>query len=754
MTRPPIVRAKLRPPMPTSDLVVRDRLIRRLFHTSASVWSVVAPAGFGKTTLLVRALEDAGASLAWVSVDAADDNPVRFWSHVAAALGEVGIGVDRALPPLLDGDVDRVLDEILAAIDAWAVADDREVVLLLDDVHEISNPVVLRGLERVVAHPPAGLRVAMSSRHEVDLGLARRRLHGDVADVVASDLAFTLDEGRIALAAEINGGALDVEDADSLVEGLGGWPAGVRLARLALRNAPDGGAGSAANRSAVAGLGGASPEVAAYLASEVLGGLEPHVRQFLVDTSILMDLGPGLCDSVTGRSDSLSILRALAADHVFTSLVDPVTSTFRVHRIFREFLSAQAAERAESDVADLHRRAMRWYLSVGDLDGIVWHATRAGEFDVALNEVGERLFDASNRGRIDDMWRWIEWIGSERVLADPVLASLPAWVSLNQRRYDEIEPWLEAIAMVDGVSEEHLRLFGAHAATVRSARDRHLGDVGAAVSWAREAVRLTATHHEWAVVATVHATLAQALALVGDREAESFARSAIDLAAGHEPALVMAYGALGYSLENPDEASAAADSALSFVTTDDLERFHRPALAWLARAKSAFASGRVGDARDAVDRAIELASLDEPAVLAIAWALDARIAHLLGRGEDRRRSLRSADAVLDELSGADRIEELVRGARAATRFAPGADDLLPVGARDLSDRELAVLRMLPFELSRRDLAAQLYVSENTVKTHLTSIRRKLGLRGRADIVERARDLGLLEVAERDVDGSG
>ncbi|MEM9042768.1 MAG: LuxR C-terminal-related transcriptional regulator [Actinomycetota bacterium] len=740
-SRPPIVRSKLRAPAPTPDLVVRMRLITRLLESSAPIWVVTAPAGFGKTTLIVRTLEEAeevwGVRTAWVSVDRADGNPARFWTHVVAALVEAGVAADPAIGPLLDDDVDRALDEIVVAIEAVPTT----VVLVLDDVHEIEDERVLLGLERLVARPPEGLLLAMTTRHELDLGLARRRLHGDVVELSAVDLAFTAEEGRRALAGELGSGVLDDGAAAELVSRLDGWPAGVRLSQLALRSdAP----------ASLDAITGSSPEVATYLASEVLGGLSADVRDFLLDTSILMDLTPGVCDSVSGRSDSLAVLRTLAADQVFTSLVDPATSTFRLHRLFREFLVGEAAERPPEEMEDLHRRAMRWSLAADDLDSVVWHAVSAGEHEVALQAVGERLLDASNRGQIDDMWRWINWIGTERVLADSVLAALPAWVSLNQRRYDEIDPWLDAIWMVEGVSDDHLRLFAVHAGTIRASRDRHLGAIASAVESARQAVELAddAAPH-WTIVSTVHATLAQVLALAGDADAVDAARVAIDLAgeAGQDPPLVMAYGALGMALDDPIAAGAAADSALSFVTSTDLERFHRPAMPWLVRAQVAFDEGRMADAEHAVERTIEIATIgDEPAVLALAHALCARIHHLHGREPEKRAALRSADAVGDELTGADWILEQVRAAHTATRFAPGPDDLLPIGARELSERELGVLRMLPYDLPRRELARQLYVSENTVKTHLTSIRRKLGLRGRADIVERARELGLLDDA--------
>ncbi len=320
------------------ELVERTRLVDRLASSDAPIWAITAPAGYGKTTLVVRSLERLDAPLAWVSVDAADNTPVRFWSHVAAALADVDVSTGAAVAALLDGHIDRAIDELVVGIESagGSAVSGPDVVLVLDDVHELIDERVTVGVERLLTTPPAGLRMVLTARHDLDLGLARRRLAGDVVDVNASELAFSPAEGRRALGPELDVGLLDAESADRLIEQIEGWPAGVRLAQLALR-----GRQAAGGRDVLAAVSGASPEVAGYLAAEVVSGLGDDDREFLLDTSILGDLMPGVCDAVTGRTDSLGVLRRLAADQVFTSLVDPQTSTFRTHRLFREFLLAE-----------------------------------------------------------------------------------------------------------------------------------------------------------------------------------------------------------------------------------------------------------------------------------------------------------------------------------------------------------------------------------------------------------------------------
>ncbi|MEL6894198.1 MAG: AAA family ATPase, partial [Actinomycetota bacterium] len=279
--RPPVLRSKLRRPVSMFELVERTRLIDRLATSTTAICVVTAPPGYGKTTLVARAIDRFETPTAWLTIDVADDTPVRFWSHVAASLVDVGVDTDAALAPLLDGRTDLAIDQLIAAVEVHP----ESIVLVLDDVHELADERVLVGLERFLATPPAGLRSVLTTRHDIDLGLARLRLGGDVLDLGATDLAFTLNEGREALATELEVGLLDDASADRLVSELEGWPAGLRLAQLALRTAP-----AASERDVLDAVSGASPEVADYLAAEVIGSSDTELRDFLLDTSILLDL--------------------------------------------------------------------------------------------------------------------------------------------------------------------------------------------------------------------------------------------------------------------------------------------------------------------------------------------------------------------------------------------------------------------------------------------------------------------------------
>lgn len=740
-SRPPVLWSKLRAPTPVVSTVDRPRLIERIVGDVPSsatppIWVLTAPSGYGKTTLARQVIEHLDRPTVWLTVDARDDDAHRFWSHLSAGLSEHGVDTTTLDSSLADGHIDRAVDDVHAAIEQHSIP----ITLVFDDVHELSSGEVLDGIGQLVEAHPGDAKIGLLSRRELDFIAFRLRTRGLVTNLNAQDLAFNTDEALLALHEDIDAGRLDEVTADAIIKRLDGWPAGLRLTQLAI-------AGDDDSASVLATMGGAHPDLAGYLAGEVLDGLDAETRDFIVATSVLEDMTPGACDAVTDRSTSLTTLRSLTADHVFTTLIDPVSSTFRYHGIFREFAASRLAERPAEERKELHLRALRWCESAEDNDGVIRHAVAAGRIEIALERLLEAYIPTSNAGQIETLWRWVKTIGAEAVLAHPVLGPLPAWASLNQQRYDEIEPWLESIDLVDGLSDDHRVSFEMQAAAVRSHRDRHLGRIADAVAHGCKAAKAADGNPDALAVATAQASLGVALSLAGDARAQSTLTSAISSAQVHGEAssVVTAFAHLGLTTDDDAQAEHWSDQAIDRVDSAELERFHRPAAAWLVRAGVRRRAGRVREANAALDRGIELAQAgNEPATLALLQAERARIAHVLGERIECRAALREADSIVDTLTGATHVSELVRAAHNDTRFAPRlADDQLPVGARELTERELVVLRMLPHGLSRRDLARELFVSENTLKTHLTSIRRKLGASGRDDLVQRARLIGIL-----------
>ncbi|MEM9516891.1 MAG: LuxR C-terminal-related transcriptional regulator [Actinomycetota bacterium] len=734
-----VLRAKLTAPEVPAEAVARTRLVDRLTTSDTLVDVVKGPAGYGKTTVVRQAVDVIDRPVAWVNIDRADDSR-RFWRHVAAALDGAGVDLGAATSDSADEvvDDDATIDAIVAALELTGTP----VLLVLDDMHEVGDGTVMAQLTRVLLSPPAGLRVMITTRSELDLPIARLLARGHAHEITAVDLAFTAEEGCRFLADEVAAGRLSTDDASEIVRRVDGWPAGLQLARLAARGGRSAG-------DVIDAASGAGDDVARYLAGEVLDTQPAAHRDFLIATSVLDDLTPDACEAASGQHGALRVLRALVDAQVFTTQIEPSTPTFRYHRMWREFLRSRLAERPPEFAVAVHRRLADWFATTGAVGESVRHRLLEGAVDRALDVLGASYVELSNRGQIDLLWELVAMVGPERVLAHEDLAPLPAWASLNTGRYDEIDPWLDSIEMVESISEEHRHRFLLHGATVRAHRDRHLGNVAGAVYWGRAALALLAARdrRDELVGPSARAAAGAALVLAGDVDAArpELRRAMVDgTTLGEASAVVLAEMYLAAATDDQDEQLRLASAALARCATPELDRFHRPSMAWLVLAEAALDDGRVGDAEHGVRRALEHARAGREAVLiALGEALCARVAHAGGDDRTRREALRRADAQLAELVDASSVVETVRAAHNATRFAP-LDDALPVGARELTERELVILRLLPHGLSRRELAEQLYVSENTLKTHLTSIRRKLGVTGRASPVEAARALGLID----------
>jgi LuxR family maltose regulon positive regulatory protein len=572
----PILRSKLRAPSPTDGAIDRPRLVDRLSTSEASVWIVTAPAGYGKTTLLAQALAGDDRATAWVSVDRADNDAVRFWTHVSAALGErLDDTLDQVNQALVDGQVSLAIDQLIASIDDYG----KSLVLVLDDLHELEAQSVLDDLRRLVSLLPTGLTVAILTRSEPALPLARLRTRGEAVLIGPEELAFTLDEGRRALAPDVESGAITSKIADELIAVSDGWAAGLRLAQLAARGGRPIEASS---------LSGHQPDVATYLAGEVLETQSDELRDFLIATSILDDLTPGACDAVTQMDGSLKLLRSLVAGQVFTSLVDPDGPTFRYHRLFREFLHSRLVERDHEAVAGFHARAADWFEQLGDPFPTITHAVAAGDHDRALAVLAECYIDVAKQGQIDQLWSMVQTIGADRVLAHPELAPFPAWASLNQRRFDEIEPWLESIALVDDVDPDHRRIFEMHAAVLRSHRDRHLGHLDEALAHGRQAATMAESLPGTFIAPSGPLMLGVMLTLTGDNAAGQALREALDLlpASGDTSSEIMAHSFLGATVDDVEAADQHASAALALVDTPALVRFYKPAMAWFVRSRT------------------------------------------------------------------------------------------------------------------------------------------------------------------------
>jgi LuxR family maltose regulon positive regulatory protein len=356
-------------------LVPRLALFERL-NASRHVVLVSAPAGSGKTILLrswlqARRLEERAA---WVAVQGAERDPQLFWVALVQALRSTPTGSAlvrgvTAAPDLQPWEiVERLLEDLSPLHD--------ELWLVIDDVHELRSAEALRQLELLMMRAPGQLRLVLATRHDVNLGLHRLRLEGELTEIRESDLAFTLDEARSLF--EAAGAKLSEAALTSLHARTEGWAAGLRLAALSLVAHPD------PDRFVVE-FSGSERTVAEYLLAEVLDRQPGPVRRLLLRTSILEQVNGALADLLTGEPGSEKLLHELAGANAFVVPVDAPQSWFRYHRLFADLLQLELRRTEPGEVPELHRAAAAWYAGHAYPLEAVRHAQAAQDWGLAAH---------------------------------------------------------------------------------------------------------------------------------------------------------------------------------------------------------------------------------------------------------------------------------------------------------------------------------------------------------------------------------
>ncbi|MEU9740590.1 LuxR C-terminal-related transcriptional regulator [Micromonospora chersina] len=372
---PPLLASRLSPAALPEPVLVRPRLLDRLDRGVAGpVTLVLAPAGWGKTTLLAgwaRAVRGEPPP-AWVTVEAGDTGE-RLWAYLAAALRAAADGVpgEGPQPPVPDGPPRPDQLELLAAALA---ARERPVLLVLDDLHRVTDPAALAGLEFLLRHTEGRLRVVAGARTDPPLALHRWRLAGELTEIGPAELALTPDEVADLLVA--HGVPLPAAAVPRLAERTGGWPAGLRFAALALRAQAD-------PARAVDRFTGDQPDVAGYLRDEVLAPLDPAARDVLRRSAVAAAVCADLADAVTGRPDAGQVLADLAREGGFVQRDGSSPPWYRCQPLLADLLRDELDRLPADELGELHRRAAGWYAGHDRPAEALRHALAGGEWDTA-----------------------------------------------------------------------------------------------------------------------------------------------------------------------------------------------------------------------------------------------------------------------------------------------------------------------------------------------------------------------------------
>jgi LuxR family maltose regulon positive regulatory protein len=733
-----ILTTKLHAPDVNRGFVPRDLLVVRLASgVTGRLVLVSAPAGWGKTVLLAqwRRAERGHRPFAWVSLDPADDDPVRFWSYVVAALRTVvpgfGGAVLAALPnagPALNAVVVPRLINELAALE-------ERVVLVLDDYHELQDELIHASVAFLLQHAPRNLQIAMATRVDPPLPLARLRAAGELTEIRAAELQFGAGEAEALLNGSLALG-LAAEDVSLLQERTEGWPAGLRLAAMSLRDVDD---RSAFLRSAASDRG-----IGDYL-REVLDSAGAELRDFLLRTSILERVCAPLCVAVVGDEDAGERLAEAYRSNLFLVALDDRGVWFRYHHLLRDLLRGELAHRDGSLLRDLHARASAWHWREGNIDPAVTHAIAAGEIESASDMIAAH-WQQVVQGDPRVVHRWLELIGADVVEADARLAIAHGWTSMLTGRFDAVEPLLRSAERnpLRGAAPDMLGTLEGKIALTRASLAYMRGDVGRAAAMAS----IAAGEEAPAAKVLGGMMLGAAHYFAGEREPATGILEAINRALAEVPQPQMQLTTLGLlAAARFDAGDVEAGARLVGEAERLIEEFGfseapTASLACTAAGRLAEARGELDEAAGLYARAAELAGRAH-------WPLDhahALLAHteLLRRRRDvagARALLRKARGVLASAPDPGALTTRLAALERTLQLAPGAPrDRL---AEELSERELHVLRLLATDLSQREIGTELFVSFNTVKSHTRTVFRKLGVSSREEAVARGRELDLI-----------
>jgi LuxR family maltose regulon positive regulatory protein len=391
------VESKLHPPEWRGEQLERRELIGRLdVGLERRVVLVCAPAGFGKSWLVADWLGfHADVAQVWMSMDVLDNDPARLWLHLVEGIRREfpDVSLDEELFASGSVDVDRIVDLVVAGLEECG----EQVVVVLDDVHVIEEANAVRSLERLVAEAPESTHLVFVGRHDPKVRLSRWRVAAELVELRASDLRLTLDEASRVIAAFIDRPVAN-EVVAVVHDRMGGWIAGFRLAALAAAKGDDPDAD-------LQRLGRGRAEVADLLMDEVLSGMGPAVRDFLLETSLLAEVNGALCDAMTGNSDAEQMLAGLIRDGMFIVATGERGGWYRIHDVFRELLQIELRRIFPDRVPVLHGRAALWFHDNGRPVEAIQHTLSAGEAALAADWLIEASLGLQRSGQMQTLIR-------------------------------------------------------------------------------------------------------------------------------------------------------------------------------------------------------------------------------------------------------------------------------------------------------------------------------------------------------------
>jgi LuxR family transcriptional regulator, maltose regulon positive regulatory protein len=735
-----LLASKVRRPPVRPGTVPRPCLIERLRRGDASpIVSVVAPPGYGKTTLLAQWAERNGQPFAWVSVDEADNDPKVLLSYVAEALDAVEPIGERVFDALASPGT-SVPGSVVPRLGSAFSSMTSPVALVLDDVHLLRNLECRSALSVLADHVSPGSRLVLAGRTAPPLRIARLRAEGKLLEIGPDDLSLNPEEASSLLQnARL---ALDPDEVAKLHQRTEGWPAALYLAALCLRE------GSSFERAAVS-FGGDDRLVSEYVESEFFARISRQQRMFLTRTAVLERMCGPLCDATLGLRESAAVLADLARSNLLLVPLDRSGEWYRYHRLFRDMLLAELRRREPDLIPVLHRRAAQWCENYGAPGEALEHQMQAGDTDAVGDLAGVLAFPAYQRGRVATVERWFGWLEDRGAMETrPSVAVLAAMLAAMTGKPAEAERWATitergatAESPPDGspTIEPWLRLL--RALLCRSGPDQMQAD-------AELAAKTMPAGSFFQAAATLFLAIGHLMAGDHDRadvlfEDQVAQGRAMDVMVG--PCIALAERALLAIGQGAwEQAGRYLSEARSVAREAHLEEYPPVAIMHVAAVRMALHHADLAEVAAELTYAQRLRPQLTYALPHLAVQVRIELARCYLALQDTaaaRTVLHEADEILRRRPSLGVFVQQAANLRAELARMKGNS---APGASALTAAELRLLPMLGTHLSLPEIAEEMFLSRNTIRSQAYSIYRKLDVSSRSQAVAQARKLGLLE----------
>jgi LuxR family transcriptional regulator, maltose regulon positive regulatory protein len=706
-------------------LVLRTALIDRLLRNGEPVISVVAPPGYGKTTLLAQWAQQMGPRVAWVSCERFHNDPVALWGDLLAALDRIEPVSEQATGILAaSGGGAEAVPQLVGAISALQ----GPVVVVLDHLETVTRPQCTTSIAELTLRVPDGWQLALASREALPIPRSSLRMDRRMVEIGVDHLAMAGQEAAALL--QRAGANVSAAEADELVKRTEGWPAGLYLAALAIQS------GSPATGFS---FSGDDRLVEDYLHSELLAHLSRPQVSFLVRTSILDRMSGPLCDAVTGGKRSARMLKELERRNLLVVPLDRRGEWYRYHHLLRQLLQADLRRSDPELVRELHSRAAEWYEANGMAEAAVHHADSAGDTERVARLVLELMYPVWLSGRIDTVRAWMDLLDSKpHVPVSAAVAAHGALILALLGRAREAERW---VGVAESLPATGTLPDGSTIAGTLAYLRAILSRDGPAAMRADAALALEGLSPASPYRATMLHYDALSWLLDGDLDrADNLFTRAYDAAVAFDAAPLAA-------LTFAEQALIAAERqqwvgvesmlgrAVEIVESGHLDGYWSSALIFAAAARAAAHRGEMRQARQLVQRAARLRPLLTYALPVVSLQTLIELARTYLALVDPSGALAVLEQAQDIIR---RRPDLGTLTVAVERLQARADQITvaaAIGTSSLTTAELRLMPLLPTHLSLPQIAERLYLSPHTVKAQVKSIYRKLGVSSRGAAVD-------------------